>query len=75
LVADRAARVPRPPDDLDATPFSLPCDLPWVRVSPNGRYLITDDGRPFIPLGNQLGTGFLDLSAHEIDAHFAILRA
>ena len=74
MIAGPAVGTRHSSDDLDATPFSLHGDLPWVSVSPNGRYLITDDGRPFIPIGNQPGTGFLDLSAHEIDAHFARMQ-
>ncbi|MBI5525906.1 MAG: hypothetical protein HY897_06185, partial [Deltaproteobacteria bacterium] len=26
---------------------------PWVVVAPSGRYLMTTDGKPFVPLGNQ----------------------
>lgn len=45
--------------------------LSWVRVAANGRYFVTDDGRPFIPIGHQPGTGFLELPDVEIDRHFA----
>ena len=60
LIADPAVDRPRRLDSVDAAPFSLPRDLPWVSVSRNGRYFITDDGRPFIRVGNQAGTGSLD---------------
>ncbi|MBI5482397.1 MAG: hypothetical protein HY906_26315 [Deltaproteobacteria bacterium] len=49
--------------------------LSWVRVAPGGRYFATDDGRPFVPIGHQPGTGFLDLADTDIDAHFARMEA
>ena len=46
-------------------------DQAWVQVAPSGRYFMTTDGRPFVPMGNQPGTGFMDFPDAEIEAHFA----
>jgi hypothetical protein len=47
----------------------------WIRPMANGRYLETAAGEPFVPIGNQPGTGFLDLPDPDIDAHFARMEA
>jgi hypothetical protein len=54
--------------DVDASDAG---GLPWVVVAPGGRCFATEDGEPFVPLGNQPGTGFLDQPDEIIDAHFA----
>ena len=47
----------------------------WIRPMANGRYLETAAGEPFVPIGNQPGTGFLDLPDAAIEAHFARMEA
>jgi hypothetical protein len=42
---------------------------------PGGRYLASETGEPFVAIGDQPGTGFLDLPDSEIDAHFARMES
>ncbi|MBI5525241.1 MAG: hypothetical protein HY897_02825 [Deltaproteobacteria bacterium] len=37
--------------------------LPWVVVAPGGRYFMTEDGKPFVPIGNQVASHFLDFES------------
>lgn len=51
--------------DIDAVPdFDTDADAgsgaAWVVVAPGGRYLMTTDGKPFVPIGNQPEEGFYD---------------
>ncbi|MDX2247316.1 MAG: glycoside hydrolase family 140 protein [Bacteroidia bacterium] len=49
---------------------SLPAQLPWVKTSKNGRFLVTEDGKPFFYLGDTAWELFHRLSREEMDLYF-----
>jgi hypothetical protein len=58
-------------DDAGDSGDAAGAPVPWVVSSAGGRYFMTEDGEPFVVIGHQPGTGFLDLAAAEMEEHFA----
>src|SRR6478752_7483274 len=70
------AIVPRPRDDI------VPASLPWVRRAPGGRYFETEDGEPFLIIGQNDALTWPELEGllgrkdvGSVDRHLAWLKA